>query len=137
MPRAMAPLEWTEDLSVSVREIDEQHRELLRMLNTLDHAIAVREPPHIVRGIIGEMMDYTAYHFSTEERYMFLFLYPEFHSHVAAHEEFVHQVARFQEAGEAGEVPPELQRYLSGWLPRHIMEADKPFGPCFRAHGLA
>jgi len=135
----MALLEWSEELSVNVREIDEQHRELLRMLNTLHQASLRQEADHVLRGLLGELMDYASYHFSTEERYMFLYNYSGFLHHVAEHEEFVHQVGQFQGDFDSGAdgVPLEVMRFLSSWLLDHILKTDKSFGPHFNAPGLA
>jgi hemerythrin len=84
------------------------------------------------------MMDYTSYHFATEEKYMALFHYPGFQSHNAEHEEFVRQVAKFQQQFEAGRLGLSIDvlRYLSSWLLNHILGSDKAFGPFFNSHGL-
>ena len=134
----MPLLEWSEELSCNVREIDEQHQLLVGMLNRLHQAMVQCQGQTVLASILGEMMDYTTYHFATEEKYMALFHYPEFQSHASEHEEFVRTVARFQREYEAGDVGLSVSvlNYLSSWLRDHILGSDKAFGPFFNAMGL-
>lgn len=134
----MALLEWSDQLSCNVKEIDDQHKRLVGMLNDLHQAMLRKEGQLVLASILGKMMDYASYHFSTEEKYMAMFRYPGFQSHNAEHEEFVRQVAYFQRQYEAGKIglSVDVLRYLSSWLMNHIMGSDKAFGPFFNAHGL-
>ncbi|MDD1755850.1 MAG: bacteriohemerythrin [Methanomassiliicoccales archaeon] len=134
----MPLLEWSDELSCNVREIDEQHKRLVGMLNRLHQAMVRREGQRLLASILGELMDYTTYHFATEEKYMALFHYPGFQSHSAEHEDFVRTVSRFQKQYENGDVGLSISvlNFLSSWLRDHIMGSDKAFGPFFNANGL-
>lgn len=134
----MSLLEWSDELSCNVKEIDEQHKRLVDMVNELHQAMLGKQGQKALASIIGQMMDYTSYHFATEEKYMALFHYPGFQSHNAEHEEFVRQVTKFQQQFEAGRLGLSIDvlRYLSSWLLNHILGSDKAFGPFFNSHGL-
>lgn len=134
----MPLIEWSEEMSCNVKEIDDQHKRLVGMLNELHQAMLRKDGQRALTSILGQMMDYTSYHFATEEVYMVLFQYPGFQAHNAEHAEFVRTVARFQEMYEAGKagLSIEVLQYLSSWLANHIMGSDKAFGPFFNTHGL-
>jgi hemerythrin len=134
----MTLIEWSDELSCNVKEIDDQHKNLVAMLNELHRAMLRKEGQKALSSILGRMVEYTSYHFSTEERYMSMFHYPGLEAHRPEHAEFVSSVAQFQEEFALGKVglSIEVMRYLSSWLTNHIMVSDKSFGPFFNAHGL-
>jgi hemerythrin len=44
--------------------------------------------------VVDELIDYTQYHFSTEEKYMLEYAYPGYEQHKAEHEEFIDKIQR-------------------------------------------
>jgi hemerythrin len=72
---------WTGDLSVGVREIDSQHRELFRMINGLDAAIKQGKAKKEIMGLVRFLDDYIVDHFGTEEKYMTAYDYPDYQLH--------------------------------------------------------
>ena len=84
----MKKIECGEHFSVGVPLLDDQHRELIRMINSLiDHqdAGADSEP---VADVLQSMTQYAAYHFSTEEQLLKEYDYPEYASHHGEHTHF-------------------------------------------------
>ena len=58
-------VEWSDALSVGVTEIDDQHKELIKMLNKLNtaiHGVGKRTR----REVINQLVEYTQVHFTTE-----------------------------------------------------------------------
>ena len=66
----MAFFKWSDDLSVDVPEMDEQHKKLVSMIDELHNAMKDRHGSDIVGKIINDMVNYTAIHFSSEEKLM-------------------------------------------------------------------
>jgi hemerythrin len=134
----MPLLEWSEELSCNVKEIDDQHRRLVGMINELHQAMLQGQTQAVLAGTISKLEDYAIYHFATEERYMALYHYPGAQAHIAEHGVFMLKVADFQKKYEATEFGLSIQifKYLSAWLRDHIMVSDKAFGPFFNANGL-
>ena len=60
-------LEWTEELSVGVPSIDEQHKVLIRLLNELFDATQAERGQTLLGKVLNELADYTVYHFQYEE----------------------------------------------------------------------
>jgi len=58
---------WNENFNTGIKTIDEQHRKLVRILNRLATHVALEADEIVVNSIFDELIDYTIYHFQTEE----------------------------------------------------------------------
>ena len=63
-------MEWTQDLSVGVNKIDEQHKELFSRINNLLTAIKQHRCKDEIDNTIAFLEDYARTHFSYEEKQM-------------------------------------------------------------------
>jgi len=61
---------WSDDLSVKVTLIDDQHKKLIALINSLHDAMRAGEGKQVLEKTLKELADYTVYHFQTEEKYM-------------------------------------------------------------------
>ncbi len=133
----MPLIEWRNDFSVNIREVDEQHKKLIAMLNELYDAMSAGKGKEVLSRILDGMAEYTVTHFTTEERLMREYNYPGYVKHKREHESFVRRVLEFREKFEKGEITAvEVMRYLSEWLKNHILGSDKKFGPYLNARGV-
>ena len=85
----MVKIEWNERLSVGDELIDGQHKQLLKKLNDLSKSIEKGEGIETVNRTLDFMIDYTNFHFNTEENRMKKEKYPELEYHRDQHQEFV------------------------------------------------
>lgn len=131
--------EWSDAYSVGVQEIDEQHKELVALLNQLHVAIQEHHGSEASRRILDDLADYTKTHFKLEESLMRVSNYPDFELHKQNHEDLIGQVHDLQLKLDAGQgaITFELLHFLKVWLTRHINEADKRFGEYFMHQGGA
>lgn len=134
----MPIMQWDDSLSVGVTSIDAQHKTLLKHLNDLADAMSQGKAKDSLMFILRQLVAYTQMHFSTEEKYMTQWGFPELEGHKLEHQAFVEQVAKFQEDFRAGKVLLSVQvlNFLKDWVSNHIRETDKNYGPFFNAHGL-
>ena len=130
--------EWDQKYSVNVREIDQQHMKLFELINELHEAMRVGQGREVMSQTLQGLVDYTKYHFSTEERYMTLYGYPEYANHKSEHRVFVDKVLEFQREFESGSLllSLEVMDFLKNWLSRHILVNDKKYAPLFNDKGL-
>ncbi len=130
---------WTDEFSIGLQEIDEQHKELVELLNQLHVAIKEHHGSATSRQILDKLADYTRTHFAVEESLMRVSNYPEFATHKQNHEDLIAQVKALQDKLDSGQatITFELLHFLKVWLTRHINEADKRFGAFFLEAGGA
>lgn len=132
-------IEWTEDLSVGVQEIDEQHKVLVGLLNKLYEAIILRQDnSKTIHSIVNELNQYTIIHFAVEESLMRIFDYPLYEEHKRHHQELTKQVADLRSKLQNNEtaISMDLLNFLRHWLTEHIMGDDKKYGPFLLERGL-
>jgi hemerythrin len=137
-PGSMAFMVWTDALSVNIKEIDDQHKKLVGMVNQLHTAMLKGEGRTVIGPILAELTAYTVYHFKTEEGYMEKFAYPNLQTHRLEHQRFVQKVGDFKSSYDAGSIAlsNEVMHFLADWLKDHILVTDKKFGPFFNSKGL-
>ena len=131
-------ISWTDDLSVGIAKIDEQHKGLVALINELNAAMRQRRSESVLAGVLERLKQYTVQHFATEEDYFDRFGYPEAPAHKKAHRELVEKVLAFEEELKSGraKVTMEIMRFLKDWLVGHIMGTDKRYGPFLNGKGL-
>jgi len=118
--------------------IDEQHKQLVEMINELSDALTSKKGFEITDGVLQKTLDYTYYHFSTEEALMEKYAYPEIKSHKTQHETFKTKITLLQREhrDHVATVPRELLVFLREWLINHITHVDKKLGLFLVQQGL-
>lgn len=129
---------WSDDFSVHIQEVDEQHKVLVSLLNQLHVAIIEHHGKATSREILDRLAEYTRTHFMLEESLMRLTHYPGFEIHKQQHEELMAQVQSLQHKldNENTTITFELLHFLKSWLVQHINDSDKRFGAHFQKVGL-
>lgn len=123
----MAHIQWTDDLNTGIREIDDQHRQLVDYLNDLHDAI-MKDKPELVAYVIENLIDYTQFHFGFEESIMEENEYEYAAPHKHIHDLFIRRVLHYKERFSHGEaIAPELHTMLKRWLINHIAHDDQNF----------
>ena len=123
----MALIEWSNNLNTGVDEIDNQHRKLVEIINRLNDSIITKTYGETINNIFIELVDYTKYHFESEEIIMREVGYEDFENHKKQHEKFVDRLIRLKHRTlEASrETAIDLCSFLSGWIVAHILHSDK------------
>jgi hemerythrin len=126
----MPLMNWSNDFSVTVPEMDEQHKRLFAMINELHDARSKGQGQTVIKPLLQGLVQYTRTHFSAEEQLLQRAKYAEFAQHKALHEKLIKQVLDLKarsDAGQAG-VTVELMNFLKTWLVSHIQGVDKKYG---------
>ncbi len=120
---------WNSKFSINVSVIDDQHKKLFELINSL-HTLAKSG----VKGTelnrrLDALIEYTVYHFSEEEKYMQQVGYVRFDQHRLAHENLREQAVKFRESIVSGSGNmDEFIQFLYEWLTKHIMDQDRKIG---------
>jgi hemerythrin len=127
----MALLEWNDRLSVNIREIDDQHKKLVNMVNGLHDAMKEGKAEALLMRIVADMKQYAASHFGLEERYMKNNNYPDYPVHKSEHDKFVAKVVQVEKDCKSGKcaISMDILNFLSSWLVNHIKGTDKKYSP--------
>jgi len=134
----MPLLEWSEDLSTHVRDIDAQHKGLVDMANRLHDGMMREESKAFLQDILAETAQYAVEHFGTEERYMDAHGYPDSAAHKAEHHAFVVKVQGIAADCSSGRcaLSMDILNFLCGWLVTHISDTDKALGAYLNGRGV-
>ncbi len=134
----MAYIDWQDDFSVNVKEIDDQHRGLIDIINSLYEAMLANKGRDLQKQTVNRMIDYAANHFALEEKYMKQFAYAGYQKHKGEHDQFTAKAHGLQERmNKAGSVLTlEILNFLREWLRNHILKVDKEYSAHFTRNGL-
>jgi len=122
----MPLMQWNETMSVGVDELDNQHRQLIDMINRTYEAIQ-RHDEHKMTELINGMSAYAQLHFECEERYLEKYDFPHTESHKASHAKFNEDVMEFRQDMHERTNLSQIFVYLSRWLTSHIMYEDRQY----------
>ena len=123
---------WHDRYKVGIETIDNQHRHLFDIADTLYAAITSDVPPTeaAVKDLLDQCADYVKLHFSHEECLMNDSQYPDSSDHKKAHRAFTDAVKNaikdFSEGKEVNLV--ELYAFIADWLVEHIILVDRSLG---------
>jgi hemerythrin len=135
----MPLMTWTNEMSVGVKVLDEDHKKLVEMLNQLNDGIIAGQRRAALELVIGKMADYTNVHFAREERFFAQTGYPGGDAHKMEHEHLRRRVLNLQmrfESGQSLDLSMEVLNFLKKWLTNHIQGSDMEYRPYLNAHGI-
>jgi len=125
----MAFLTWTDQYKLNIKEIDEQHKYLFNLLNRLYDSVVEGDERSTLDNVLAELIDYTVYHFNTEEKMLEEQNYPELDIQKQEHNELTGQVIELQTKFRDGSatISFEVLDFLSNWLTTHTMGSDQKY----------
>ena len=134
----METINWRDEFSVGVEELDSQHKKLLAMINRLIAERKVLTDPSTIAELLTGMTDYAEEHFRAEEFLMAEYGYDKKALQEAQHRAFIVKTQEFCNAGFGPNILSEaLLDYLGSWLVNHILTADMQYKPFFNSKGLS
>lgn len=134
----MSFMNWKDDFATNIWEVDNQHKKLLALLNRLFDAMSVGKGKDALGSILKELIDYTVYHFGTEERLFKEHGYPEYAAHKKEHDDLTKKAVELKTAFDSGKqlITIDVMNFLKDWLNVHILQEDKKFGPYLASKGV-
>ncbi len=134
----MALFQWTEELSVGVREFDAQHQRMIQMMRELNEAMLQGKGKETLSGILAGLHQYTKIHFSAEERLFAEHGYADAEKHRMQHDYFIGKIDEFKRDHEEGKLgtPVKVSHFLNDWFQNHIKATDKQYTEFFHERGV-
>jgi hemerythrin len=134
-----ALFKWTDEYSVGIEEIDNQHKTLFDLINRLYFAALNREDATETVEILDTLLDYTRTHFALEEKLLESAGYADLAEHAQEHRRFIEKlnsvVQKFMI--EEKTVTFELINFLKHWLKEHILETDTAYASALYKSGFS
>ena len=132
-------INWKNEFSVGVKEMDDQHKKLLGMINRLIEEQHTLTDPKTIADLLTEMTDYAQVHFRAEEFLMAEYGYDKKKQQEQQHQAFIDKTISFYSASDLGPnvLSVALLDYLSTWLVGHILKEDMKYKEFFKSKGLS
>jgi hemerythrin-like metal-binding protein len=135
----MEQVQWSEKFSVGVRELDQQHQQLIKLLNLLISTQGTTNThSETISDTLMAMTRYAQAHFKAEESLMEAHGYPGLEDQKIQHRNFRKNTVNFSIATTLGidQVPEDLLVYLADWWVHHILEDDMAYRSFFKDKGV-
>ena len=134
----MGKMIWDESFSVGVKELDEQHKKIIEIINKLIEIKDATVNSEIISNTLNELTKYSSKHFETEEKLMNEYNYPDYSLHKAQHNQFRKDIANFciDAMYYKSTVPIELLTFLEEWWKNHTQGSDMKYKVFFSELGL-
>jgi hemerythrin len=118
---------WSPSLSVGVKELDDQHQKLIDMVNRLHDGMKNGKGSQELGSVLGEMVEYAKFHFSTEEKILSTHAYPSLIKQKLEHDAFTKKALEFQTQHQQGKLALSINvlTFLKDWLNNHIQVEDQ------------
>lgn len=136
----MEKIQWDDSLSVGVDLIDEQHKMLIKRIRDVHEVVSTAMAGASIAQTLDFLVDYTDFHFGTEERHMAAHEYPGADAHLDAHREFKATLSNlaedFREEGATASLAEAIDMLLFRWLLKHIKVVDQELGRFVNDRGI-
>lgn len=125
-------MQWTDDLSVGVDLIDNEHKALINAINELFDACSKGLGRKKISDTLNFLQNYVKTHFSDEENLQKECGYPDRPNHMKIHAAFVNDVSKYSKRLETEganiALVAEFNGFVTNWLIYHISREDKKIG---------
>lgn len=129
---------WNKNFDTGIEIIDEQHKRLLELVNTLAKHFVNQSDVITLNTVFDELTAYTIYHFETEEAIWHQY-FPNDEleiTHKATHQKFIDEIVTLRnEESTVGteQVIENVLSFLTQWLAFHILDNDKRMAKTIQA----
>jgi len=120
---------WSPSYSVGIKIIDDQHKELFKLVNEMYNHIAgnVESERIYFKNIIQRTIEHIRVNFATEEKILLVTKFPNFLEHKSAHESFILTLIGNMKDVENGKKIniTAFTHFLRDWILTHIAIMDR------------
>ncbi|MBI4797186.1 MAG: hemerythrin family protein [Desulfarculus sp.] len=135
----MAYIEWQPEFSVGIPSIDQQHQQLVKMINELYTAMHGGQGQAALGKVLNGLAQYCVSHFANEERLMTQHGYPDLAAHKEIHAKMTAKVNGLMQDLKSGKAQMSLSvaTFLKDWLTKHIQQTDMKYSPFLKGKGVS
>ena len=123
---------WDEKFATNIDLIDKQHRELVKLTNTLYQTCLGRDENTVktaFKEALSRMVEYVRFHFNAETELLKRANYPDYEAHKTMHDILIKKILEAAQDFNKGKhfVPNNFVRTLKEWVFGHIAFYDKDY----------
>jgi hemerythrin len=120
-------MEWKEEYSVGIPEIDNQHKQLLQNFSEIEESIRLNKRWSDIHYAIVKLIQTARMHFSFEEAMMRIFGYPGLEFHLQEHKSFFDNLDTIERHSLKMSAETEMVHFLLEWLKEHMLGSDQGY----------
>lgn len=134
----MALLTWTDDYSVKIKRIDDQHKNLVKLINDLHEGMRSGKGKEALGTVLSELVEYTKTHFAAEEKMMQDHGYAGYLKQKIEHDALTKKVVEINANYQSGKttLSIDVMSFLKDWLIKHIQGSDKLYSGYLNGKGV-
>lgn len=126
----MAVIVWSDKLDIGVPQMNEQHKQLIGIMNRLQLLHESSASRGEVSAELDSLAECTVNHFAAEEAYMESIDYSGLTTHKLIHKTLLTKFVEHKQAfDDGGDLSNAFFVFLKNWLTAHIQGIDKKYGP--------
>lgn len=122
----MALIEWQEYFELGILDVDQEHRELIELINRIHRRLKAGDAGNPVSAILGDIHAQIAAHFALEERIMRQRNYRHYADHKEDHEVLLDDIRDIMDRYEDDRSydPAAFGAELTRWFTEHFSSHD-------------
>lgn len=122
----MSLLEWKPEYSVGIASMDDEHREMIDLINDVYQRLGSSSDPEDIEDCLDNIFNTISLHFALEERIMREHAYAEYTEHKEDHEDLLDEIRDLMDQfiGDTDSGARLLEKRLSDWFARHFATFD-------------
>ena len=130
-------IEWRDDLLVGFEAIDQEHRDLVFMINQLYDQVKNGQTKETIEDTLFTLADRVAAHFTHEDELMRAHVYPNRASHLLEHRKLIDQLDTLLDGIDLLTAPMLLNAigFMDHWFTDHVINSDARLGDYLRGCG--
>jgi hemerythrin len=131
----MLHVQWKERYRIGFKDIDDQHKRLLDLLNDLIDVMNRGGDSATVSAIFKEVCKYAVSHFAVEESYLEKANYPELGQQQIEHRTFIDKLIELDSTYSPNDphLVNESIKFLKDWFVEHIQFTDLKYAGHLKA----
>lgn len=125
------PILWRDEMSVGNDLIDQDHRYLLCLFNSIELILSVKGLQDHLVFYFEQLLDYTRFHFDREERIQLKSGYGGYYDHKLKHQRILQRLEEMSEELKAGKeaFEKDLLALVKEWIVDHLIKVDRELAP--------
>lgn len=118
-------LTWSDEKNIGIPILDEQHRGIVSLINSLSFVSSLHSSSYIVETNVEMIDKYIKLHGYTEEWFFQYFHYPDFEAHQGEHIRLIDKLTELR--NESPFNPQDCAKRFMGYFISHTEKEDRKF----------